>query len=138
MTMRASSHPLKWTAVITLGLLIVVPSASAGDRCTSHFPELRTFVEKAGSRATPDDLTARALAEELAIERVLWIDEADHHRRRLEMVGAAVGLTRLDAIDVELLSLFNQLRSFLTKIFFVIIFVINSVFSFPRHIKIES
>ena len=90
-------------------LVAAVPSGRAGERCAAHFPELRHFVETAGSRATPDETTALALADELAIERSLWLDEAAHHRSRLETVGATVGLARLDAIDAELAVLFDQL-----------------------------
>ncbi len=100
-------------AALAVPALIAVPQAHAGDRCAAHFPELRDFVELAGGHATPDETTATVLADELAIERALWTDEFDRHRRRLEAAGAVVGVARLEAIDAELAAAFDQLASLL-------------------------
>ncbi len=109
-----STGCLRATAAVLL-LVAAIPNGRAGERCAAHFPELRNFVETSGSRATPDATTVLALADELAIERSLWRDEAAHHRNRLETVGATLGLARLDAIDAELAVLFNQLSSLLAS-----------------------
>ncbi len=114
MKMRLTSPVLLRAASAALVLIAAIPSGWAGERCATHFPELRSFVENAGSRATPDEPTALSLTEELAIERALWRDEAEFNRNRLEAVGATTGLARLDVIDAELAGLFNQLSSLLT------------------------
>ena len=115
MTMRLTSAVILRAAAAALVLTAVIPFGTAGERCATHFPELRSFAENAGGRATPDEPTALSLAEELAIERALWRDEAAYNRSRLEAVGATVGLARLDVIDAELAGLFDQLSSLLTS-----------------------
>ncbi len=114
MKFRWSSSPVRLRAAAALLVLAAaVTSGRAGERCSAHFPELRDFVETAGSRATPDEPTALVLADELAIEWSLWRDEASHHRSRLEVVNATAGLARLDAIDADLAALFDRLSSLL-------------------------
>ena len=107
----------RWISAATLLWLTLAASSTgwAGDRCDAHFPELRAFVESAGHRATPDEVAARSLADELAIERALWMDDAERNRSRLEAVGAAVGIQRLEAIDTELSALFDQLEFLLVS-----------------------
>ena len=103
-------------AVALMWLILTASSpAWAGDRCDAHFPELRAFIESAGHRAIPDEVAARSLADELAIERALWMDDAERNRSRLEAVGATVGIRRLEAIDTELSALFDELESLLVS-----------------------
>ncbi len=109
--MRAAGRRLAVAATLVALLAAVAAPVVAGDRCTSHFPELRAFVAVAGSRATPDEATARSLTDELSIERALWTDEANRHRARLAEHGAAAGLARLDAIDAELAAVFARLEA---------------------------
>jgi RHS repeat-associated protein len=113
MKMRWASQFFLHAAAASVVLVAAIPGSQAGERCAAHFPELRRFVETAGSRATPDETTSRTLTDELAIERALWIDEVARNRNRLGAVGATVGLARLDAIDADLAALFDQLSSLL-------------------------
>ncbi|HSN56180.1 MAG TPA: DUF6531 domain-containing protein, partial [Candidatus Sulfomarinibacteraceae bacterium] len=106
--------PLRIAAVAALLTVAAASSSAAGDRCLSHFPELRAFVDLAGTRGTPDEDTAAALADELAVERALWADEANHNRQRLAAAGAGAGLDRLDAVDAELGTLFDTFEAMLS------------------------
>jgi len=82
----------RWARILLPAVLAAIAwSAAAGERCESHFPELRSFVERAGSRATPDADTAGVLIDELAVERALWDDEVARHRARLETAAAHFG-----------------------------------------------
>ena len=60
-------------------------------------PRASGLLSRRGRPDRPRPRRRTLLTDELAIERALWTDEAEHHRHRLEAAGAAVGVARLDA-----------------------------------------
>ncbi|MCP4655848.1 MAG: hypothetical protein GY856_10565 [bacterium] len=86
-------------------LLMAPYAAGAGD---THFSELRAFADRHGPQQPLSPETAARLAEELAVERLLWDDEVAYHRNQLASAGADAGIERLETIDAEVQGLFDS------------------------------
>ncbi|MCP4657410.1 MAG: hypothetical protein GY856_18550, partial [bacterium] len=90
--------------------MLFAATAGAGDWCDGHFGELRRFVEANGRNALVTSENAGPLQAELDVERLLWQDEVERHRNRLQRFNATEGLVRLDAIDSQIKTLFDDLE----------------------------